>query len=761
MNQLTDVLLSNLSDKDILQYSTSKSKWINTQIESSVTTSEKENWNEAASWVNSIKGSDTDGIVNKWDEIVKFVDGFSTSTSLATEFKKYLPLSGGTMTGTIYIPSALAATPSISCITGSVYINGNDGIGLTIGSTAEFSVNLTTKREFRPHLLSSGNIDLGGADGKWKDGYFIGTVYAGSFNENGTALSSKYLQLSGGTMTGLFTPRAGTNSESSIYQEGALHINSNTGVYIRNGSDKGIYFKATEGIIPLVSSAYSIGSSSSKWKDAYFSGTVDTFNVYNLSGILTLGSSSSVYLKCKDTDSLSVVLGEGYFKPFGAAHGKIDLGVSGARWKDGYFSGTVYAGTFSGSLTIAGSSSGGQAHINATTGYAVINGVTGVGLMANGSSSTAAAFNSGGFHPYLSNTSLSIGISGAKWKDGYFSGTVYATTFSGDLNGSASRLSIADARLIDSKYTVADVKSKLLSSVSNSYCAGEVTLVPSVAVNNWDNDSKTMEDGSTYSAIRISAGYNNPSQYAQWILGHYSNNRIGIVGRNYSKWTSIRWLAFEDGTVQKANQLATARTIWGQSFDGSGNVDGKLTINSSVSNGLVYKRTGDSNGIFADYYYSSASTDYWRFGMDASKSFAFILNATSYKFVITSAGNVGIGTASPAYTLDVSGTGRFTGNLTIPKLNGIPVSSSGSSLIIDGDIICTGDVVAQGSLTYTTNAQLAAVQDDVAALTASTMSLQATNEELVSENKTLKDELLDLKDTILSLKSKISKLNLE
>jgi hypothetical protein len=120
-------------------------------------------------------------------------------------------------------------------------------------------------------------------------------------------------------------------------------------------------------------------------------------------------------------------------------------------------------------------------------------------------------------------------------------------------------------------------------------------------------------------------------------------------------------------------------------------------------------------------------------------------------------------TGKLVHTADVAvnGTLATSTNLTTPKINGIPVSSSGSSLIIDGDIICTGDVVAQGSLTYTTNAQLAAVQDDVAALTASTMSLQATNEELVSENKTLKDELLDLKDTILSLKSKISKLNLE
>jgi hypothetical protein len=41
-----------------------------------------------------------------------------------------------------------------------------------------------------------------------------------------------------------------------------------------------------------------------------------------------------------------------------------------------------------------------------------------------------------------------------------------------------------------------------------------------------------------------------------------------------------------------------------------------------------------------------------------------------YAFAVTSTGNVGIGTANPAYTLDVNGTGRFTGKLTITGSNG-------------------------------------------------------------------------------------------
>lgn len=87
-------------------------------------------------------------------------------------------------------------------------------------------------------------------------------------------------------------------------------------------------------------------------------------------------------------------------------------------------------------------------------------------------------------------------------------------------------------------------------------------------------------------------------------------------GFKYGKWHQI---AFTDSNVASATKLATARTIWGQSFDGTGNVTGAL---SGVTN----------------------------------------INSALY---INPSGYVGIGTTSPAYTLDVTGTGRFTGAVTM------------------------------------------------------------------------------------------------
>jgi hypothetical protein len=53
----------------------------------------------------------------------------------------------------------------------------------------------------------------------------------------------------------------------------------------------------------------------------------------------------------------------------------------------------------------------------------------------------------------------------------------------------------------------------------------------------------------------------------------------------------------------------------------------------------------------------------------------YLHTAGSSRVVINSSGNVGIGTTSTTHKLDVNGTGRFTGNIT---LGGVPATSTGS-----------------------------------------------------------------------------------
>lgn len=68
-----------------------------------------------------------------------------------------------------------------------------------------------------------------------------------------------------------------------------------------------------------------------------------------------------------------------------------------------------------------------------------------------------------------------------------------------------------------------------------------------------------------------------------------TSGRIRIVhGINTTTATEVGYLAYLHDNVASASKLATARSIWGQSFDGTGNVNGTIYINNSDSgNGAI------------------------------------------------------------------------------------------------------------------------------------------------------------------------------
>ena len=104
--------------------------------------------------------------------------------------------------------------------------------------------------------------------------------------------------------------------------------------------------------------------------------------------------------------------------------------------------------------------------------------------------------------------------------------------------------------------------------------------------------------------------------------------------------------------VASATKLQTPRTIWGQSFDGTGNVDGELVVNGgSVVCGIKINSSISEGSIS----FNGANGGYrWVTGRYSDRYFIWNDN-NGERFSITNAGNVGIGDTSPGYKLCVSG----------------------------------------------------------------------------------------------------------
>ena len=114
--------------------------------------------------------------------------------------------------------------------------------------------------------------------------------------------------------------------------------------------------------------------------------------------------------------------------------------------------------------------------------------------------------------------------------------------------------------------------------------------------------------------------------------------------------------------VNSATKLEQTRKIWGQDFDGTGNVDGMLTVKHTGYSGVKLISTGDESS----YRCQCAGGNEWVFGGYPTRFFLWN-NAAKHVFSILNNGNVVIGDTdkNSPYKLNVKGTMRIGDSLLL------------------------------------------------------------------------------------------------
>ena len=158
------------------------------------------------------------------------------------------------------------------------------------------------------------------------------------------------------------------------------------------------------------------------------------------------------------------------------------------------------------------------------------------------------------------------------------------------------------------------------------------------------------------------------------------NNSFGLINSTYNTeaYTSLSAAATAlynvayQGTVSgtdtctvshanSATRLQTPRTIWGQSFDGTGNVNGTLRIKDTTSNYREGIRIQNPDNTWCTIALGGTSnegtgTNCWSIHRKSDNNFCISRNSSdgANGLVMTSTG-MGLGTTAPAYRLDVRG----------------------------------------------------------------------------------------------------------
>lgn len=199
-------------------------------------------------------------------------------------------------------------------------------------------------------------------------------------------------------------------------------------------------------------------------------------------------------------------------------------------------------------------------------------------------------------------------------------------------------------------------------AIKNYANRGEITLQGEISPNS---------TGWLVLSLYGNGGYDAATLLPRHCSGQYNHlsGRLHMFGTHNYVWRSSGEFV---GNASSATKLQTARTIWGQSFDGTQNVSGNMTgVGNITMNKARYIYVKHTDGSDMPVFYTNSYNELVIGTGNAQKNTSTFLSGSTIIFRtstdlnermrIISNGNVGIGTTAPQAKLDIRGASSLLG----------------------------------------------------------------------------------------------------
>ena len=279
---------------------------------------------------------------------------------------------------------------------------------------------------------------------------------------------------------------------------------------------------------------------------------------------------------------------------------------------------------------------------------------------------------------------LDLGSSGVEFKDGYFDGTVTADAFAGPLTGNVTGNASGTAATVTGAAQTAITSLGTLTTLS----------VDNITINGNDISSTAGTD------LTIT-----PLSGQQIVLDGTIVVDAGVV----TGATSITSTAFVGditgdvtGNADTATALATARTIGGTSFDGTGNISVALATLATTVTITDNEDTDEDNAII---FTAGGDVDGGDLGLESDGTLTYNpstgkVTATGFIGALTGAvtGNVAGNLTGTVSTATQNSITTATGLVTTGALNSGSITSGFGTIDTGSSAITTTGLISGGSL---------------------------------------------------------------